>query len=50
MSTGLPRGCGRRVPVNLATSSRVGSSNDSSSAGGSSGTEGGGGAAKNINE
>lgn len=32
------------MPVALATSSRVGSSNESSSAGGSSGTEGGGAA------
>lgn len=37
-------GCGLNVPVALATSSRVGSSNGSSSAGGSSGTEGGGAA------
>lgn len=35
-------GCGLNVPVALATSSRVGSSNGSSLASGSSGTEVGG--------
>lgn len=47
-STGVPSDC-CNVPVALATSSRVGSSNGSSSAGGSSLT-GGGGAAKQSSE
>lgn len=41
---GIPIGLGLNVPVALATSSRVGSSNGSSTAGESSGTEGGGAA------